>query len=135
MRATPETIHEACKRPDRNTPTLLLRMRAQVAGQIDPAELSIIRVMHDTEHRNRGPSPQIRMVVHRHHVVTLARTVRDAGLDLERNAQRRDAASIGEVDVCVFADVLLLVNLLKPASMVLEEQPRRVDAIPAGDAG
>src|SRR5437762_1346368 len=90
--------------------------------------------MHDAEDGNRGPSPQVRMVVHRHHVVTLTSTVRDAGLDLERDTQRRDPGLVRKVNIDVFADILLLVDLLKPASMVLEEQPRHVDAIPAGDA-
>jgi hypothetical protein len=64
----------------------------------------------------------------------LPRAVRDAGLYLKRNAQRRDPVLVREVDVHVLADILLLVDLLKPASMVLEKQPRRVHAIPAGNA-
>src|ERR1017187_7917086 len=74
------------------------------------------------------------MVLYWDHVVALARPVGDAGLYLERNTQRRDPGLVREVNVRVLADILLLVDLLKPASMVLEEQPRRVHAIPAGNA-
>src|SRR6202035_4014400 len=73
------------------------------------------------------------MMLYWDHMVALARAVRDAGLYLERNAQRRDPGLVREVDVHVLADILLLVDLLKPASMVLEKQPGRVDAIPAGN--
>ncbi|HLK64433.1 MAG TPA: hypothetical protein VKU19_13400 [Bryobacteraceae bacterium] len=61
--------------------------------------------------------------------VALARVIRDAGLYLERDAQRRDPSLIREVNVYVLADILLLVDLLKPPSMVLEKQPRHVHAI------
>jgi hypothetical protein len=61
-------------------------------------------------------------------------TVGHAGLYLEGNAQRRDPGLVREVNVHVLADILLLVDLLKPASMVLEKQPRRVHAISAGNA-
>jgi hypothetical protein len=74
------------------------------------------------------------MVLYWDHMVALARSVRDAGLYLERNAQRRDPGLVRKVNVHVLADILLLVDLLKPASMVLEKQPRRVHAIPAGNA-
>ena len=73
------------------------------------------------------------MVLYWDHIVTLARAVRDAGLYLERNAERRNAGIVPEVNVHVLADILLLVDLLKPASMMLEKQPRRVYAIPAGN--
>jgi hypothetical protein len=74
------------------------------------------------------------MVLYWDHMVALARAVRDAGLYLERNAQRRDPRLVREVNVHVLADILLLVDLLKPASMVLEKQPRSVHAIPARNA-
>jgi hypothetical protein len=48
------------------------------------------------------------------------------------NGERRDPGLVREVNVHVLADILLLVDLLKPARMVLEKQPRRVHAIPAG---
>jgi hypothetical protein len=41
---------------------------------------------------------------------------------------------IRQVNVRVLADILLLVDLLERATVVLEEQPRRVDAIPVRDA-
>src|SRR5579864_7564998 len=83
---------------------------------------------------DRGPSPQVRVVLYWDHIVALARAVRDAGLYLKRNAQRRDPGLVREVNVHVLADILLLVDLLKPASMVLEKQLRLVHAIPAGNA-
>ena len=79
-------------------------------------------------------SPQVRMVLYGDRIVGLARAVRDAGLYRERNAQRRDPGLVHEVNVHVLADILLLVDLLKPARMVLEKQPRRIDAIPADNA-
>src|SRR5438270_7027066 len=74
------------------------------------------------------------MVLYWDHMVALARAVRDAGFYLERNAQRRDPGLVREVNIHVLADILLLVDLLKPATMALEKQPRRVHANPAGNA-
>ena len=51
------------------------------------------------------------MMIDRHQVVAVRCPIRDAGLDLERNAQRRDARCVHEVNVHVLADILLLVNL------------------------
>jgi len=74
------------------------------------------------------------MVFHWDKIVASSRAIRDAGLNLKRNTERGDAGPVGEVNVHVFADILLLIDLLKPARVVLEKQPRGVHAIPAGDA-
>ena len=75
------------------------------------------------------------MVLYWDHIVALGRAVRDAGLDLERNAQGRDPSIVREVNVRVLANILFLTDLLKPASMVLEKQARPVDAVSARNAG
>jgi hypothetical protein len=74
------------------------------------------------------------MVLYRDHIVALARAVRDTGLYLEGNTQGRDPHLVREVNVHILADILSLVDFLKPASIVLEKRPRRVHAIPAGIA-
>ena len=72
---------------------------------------------------DRGPSPQVRVVLDRHRLVVLGCPIGHAGFDLERSAQRRDPAGIREVNVCVFAEIVLLPDLLERAAVVLEEQP------------
>jgi hypothetical protein len=69
------------------------------------------------------------MVVHRNQVVSRRGPVGCPGLDLERDAEVGDFAVIGDINVCVLAEVVLLANFLKRASVVLEKRACSVYSI------
>jgi hypothetical protein len=96
-------------------------MCPEVSGQIDPSNLRVVRVINDAEYRHGRPSPDLRMILYGHNIIALGIPIRCARFDLEGNAKRRDSGFIGKVNVSILAEIMLLADFLKGATVMLKK--------------
>src|SRR5579859_229050 len=116
-----------------NIPALHLGMRPKVSGQIHPSKLRVVRVKDDAEYRDSGASPDVCMIVHGYNIISAGIAIRVARLDLNSNAKACDSGFVCEVNVGILAEIMLLADLLKRASLVLKKESRDVHAVSTGD--
>jgi hypothetical protein len=61
------------------------------------------------------------MILHGHNIIALGVPIRCARFDLEGSTKRRDAGFIGKVNICVLAEIMLLADFLKRATVMLKK--------------
>ena len=98
-----------------------------MTGNVDPAHQLVVRVIYEAEDWHRGITPVVGMLVDWDGIVAFGCAVRDPGLHLESDAEKRDRSIVPDVHVGVFSEVILLRDLLKHASMAFKERLSGID--------
>src|ERR1019366_2293311 len=98
-----------------------IRIRAEISGEVGPTNELVSRIVNEAEYWDGRPAPIVCVLLNWNEVVAISRSVRFPGLDLKGGTKGRNHASLRNINVSVFSDIVLLRDFLKYTSVTLEE--------------